>query len=112
MRMRRVRMSKTTKAKLLTNKRQKWRFNAYKAQQGHCFYCSVEMVLEPQNSHQRHRECTLDHKLPLSRGGIDHWENSVAACSKCNRAKGDMTVEEFAAARTTPAPIPHDGEKP
>lgn len=39
--------------------------------------------------------CTLDHRLPLSRGGMDHYENSVAACWRCNNAKGSMTEKKF-----------------
>ena len=38
----------------------------------------------------------VDHKIPKSRGGasIDK-ANLVAACRKCNNAKGSLTVEEF-----------------
>ena len=37
---------------------------------------------------------TLDHVLPVSRGGEDGWENLVCACVKCNNKKGDRTPEE------------------
>ncbi|MEW6509485.1 MAG: HNH endonuclease [Bacteroidota bacterium] len=37
---------------------------------------------------------TLDHVLPLSRGGEDSWENLVAACVQCNNKKGDRTPDE------------------
>ena len=37
---------------------------------------------------------TLDHVVPLSRGGDDSWENLVCACVKCNNKKGDRTPEE------------------
>ncbi len=37
---------------------------------------------------------TVDHVLPLSRGGEETWENLVSACVKCNNKKGDRTPEE------------------
>jgi 5-methylcytosine-specific restriction endonuclease McrA len=37
---------------------------------------------------------TLDHVLPLSRGGDDTWENLVCACVGCNNRKGDRTPPE------------------
>lgn len=35
---------------------------------------------------------TLDHVVPISKGGKTNWENIVAACNKCNTAKGNKTV--------------------
>ena len=32
--------------------------------------------------------------MPKSRGGKDAWENLVAACTRCNNRKGNMTPEE------------------
>lgn len=58
------------------------------ARDGHrCQYCGD--VLPP-------RELTVDHVMPRSRGGGSTWENLVAACGPCNRAKGDRTPEEAA----------------
>ena len=37
---------------------------------------------------------TMDHVLPKHRGGMDSWENLVAACQTCNRKKGNQTPEE------------------
>jgi 5-methylcytosine-specific restriction endonuclease McrA len=37
---------------------------------------------------------TLDHVMPMSRGGEETWENLVCACVKCNNTKGDRTPEE------------------
>jgi len=37
---------------------------------------------------------TVDHVLPRSRGGGDTWENTVAACARCNNRKGDRTPAE------------------
>jgi len=35
---------------------------------------------------------TLDHVLPISKGGKTHWENIVAACGPCNTKKGDKLI--------------------
>ncbi|HWP50038.1 MAG TPA: HNH endonuclease [Candidatus Limnocylindrales bacterium] len=39
-------------------------------------------------------DLTLDHVIPLSRGGWDGWDNVVTACRSCNNRKGDDTPEE------------------
>lgn len=36
----------------------------------------------------------IDHVLPRCRGGVNSWENTVAACHACNSKKGDLTPEE------------------
>ncbi|KAI4341173.1 hypothetical protein MLD38_025930 [Melastoma candidum] len=37
---------------------------------------------------------TVDHVLPVARGGEWKWENLVAACARCNSRKGQKTIEE------------------
>ncbi|KAB2005754.1 hypothetical protein ERO13_D11G268200v2 [Gossypium hirsutum] len=37
---------------------------------------------------------TIDHVLPVARGGEWKWENLVAACAECNSKKGRKTLEE------------------
>ncbi|KAL3631610.1 hypothetical protein CASFOL_024594 [Castilleja foliolosa] len=37
---------------------------------------------------------TIDHVIPIARGGKWTWENLVAACAKCNSKKGQKTLEE------------------
>lgn len=39
-------------------------------------------------------EMTMDHVLPLSRGGQTVWTNVVTACVPCNRRKANHTPEE------------------
>lgn len=43
------------------------------------------------------KEITLDHIIPVSKGGLDVIENYQLACDGCNQAKRDMMPEEFAA---------------
>lgn len=45
---------------------------------------------------------TRDHVVPVSKGGNGFTHaNVVPACSECNKAKADLTLEEFAAATMT-----------
>lgn len=50
-----------------------------------CQYCGDEFT---------YRELTLDHVMPVSRGGPKSWKNLVAACHKCNHKKGNRTPRE------------------
>lgn len=40
------------------------------------------------------KRLTIDHVLPLSKGGCHEWTNVVAACSACNNKKGNKTPEQ------------------
>ena len=44
-----------------------------------CMYCGQAFARQ---------QLTRDHVQPVSRGGIDSWENVVAACFSCNSRKG------------------------
>lgn len=60
------------------------RSNVY-ARDGHaCQYCGAAPGLE---------QLTLDHVVPVSRGGPSGWENVVTACGRCNRRKADRSPE-------------------
>ncbi|WP_395962609.1 HNH endonuclease [Brachybacterium sp. Z12] len=37
---------------------------------------------------------TVDHILPVSRGGPSSWTNLVSACKECNNRKADRTPAE------------------
>ena len=37
---------------------------------------------------------TIDHVLPVSRGGGSDWANTVASCGPCNQRKADRTPAE------------------
>ncbi|KAF8398601.1 hypothetical protein HHK36_017532 [Tetracentron sinense] len=47
-----------------------------------CRYCSSRENL------------TIDHVLPIARGGEWKWENLVTACAGCNSIKGQKTLQE------------------
>ena len=54
-----------------------------------CVYCGSALGLE---------NATLDHVIPLSRGGSHHPGNLVSACEPCNQLKGSLLPTEFFAA--------------
>ena len=39
---------------------------------------------------------TIDHVVPLSKGGEHSWSNCVIACSRCNARKGNLMPKEAA----------------
>ncbi len=55
-----------------------------------CKWCKCELTLE-----KRDRElgapftATLDHVVPISRGGMDTGDNVVLACEDCNKLRGN-----------------------
>lgn len=57
-------------------------------QDGKCWYCKQDATL------------TLDHLIPLARGGRHAIGNIVAACQPCNSAKRDLLPIEFRAGRS------------
>ena len=56
---------------------------------GGCAYCSKKVV-----------KPTMDHIVPLIRGGGHTVDNIVPACSPCNREKGMRSVVEFLTRRS------------
>mgnify|MGYP000029312760 FL=1 len=51
-----------------------------------CIYCGKQ---------HGQSELTRDHIVPKSYGGLDVWENVVAACRRCNQFKGDRSIESL-----------------
>jgi 5-methylcytosine-specific restriction endonuclease McrA len=44
---------------------------------------------------------TIDHRVPVYRGGADRQDNCVPSCFPCNTLKGGLTEEEFVRYRKT-----------
>lgn len=71
------------------------RQNLFRRDQHSCQYCGVQL---PGSKLQ------VEHVFPSSRGGPTTWENTVAACNKCNSTKADKTPAEAGMTlRSTPA---------
>lgn len=57
--------------------------DVFAAAQGRCSYC------------RKRRFLTVDHMIPLSRGGANTRANLTAACRPCNSGKKRLTPEEW-----------------
>tara|TARA_Y100000031_G_C8220127_1_gene385483 strand:+ start:328 stop:621 length:294 start_codon:yes stop_codon:yes gene_type:complete len=55
-------------------------------QAGLCYYCQDRFSAD---------ELTMDHKVPMARGGKSSKDNIVTACKACNSAKQHKTAVEF-----------------
>lgn len=62
------------------------RHQLYELQNKRCGYCGTKIGFS---------EVTVDHKIPLSRGGPDCMDNMICSCKPCNALKGNRTIEEF-----------------
>jgi 5-methylcytosine-specific restriction endonuclease McrA len=58
-----------------------------------CQYCETELI---------RANLTVDHVLPVSKGGTLEWNNCVTACMPCNTAKGDKQLMKPRIAPYTP----------
>ncbi len=77
------------------NSKQKRRLREYllTAQGGLCYYCFKEIDAGLPKGHGDHG--TLDHRVPLARGGTNYYTNMVLACWLCNHTKDAMLEDEF-----------------
>jgi 5-methylcytosine-specific restriction endonuclease McrA len=53
-----------------------------------CYICKNFLGLTSKNS-------TIDHQVPLSRGGLSTFDNMRLCCTGCNNKKGDLLLEEY-----------------
>ena len=60
----------------------------YGLQEGICGGCEIFFPF---------RNMTIDHKIPRSKGGTDHFDNLWLLCGACNSLKGTGTVAEMRA---------------
>jgi 5-methylcytosine-specific restriction endonuclease McrA len=54
--------------------------------QKECSYCGKTI---------KDKEHTIDHIIPVSRNGLNSWENLMLVCQSCNTKKGNKTLLEF-----------------
>lgn len=61
------------------------RLKIYKKYDGHCAYCKgyVDVTF-----------FTIDHIIPLAKGGSNLYENLALACMRCNFKKSDKIVKK------------------
>ncbi|MES2613960.1 MAG: HNH endonuclease [Bdellovibrionota bacterium] len=76
---------KKEKSKVRAAKKSRWW--QQKCSSGLCYYCKNKFPV---------KELTLDHIVPLARGGTTTPGNVVAACLSCNKNKGvDTPVDMY-----------------
>lgn len=63
-----------------------WREQCYWHQRGKCWYCGRSLSMLKNSPFF----ATLDHIVPKSAGGEDHFYNLVVCCRDCNTAKGSI----------------------
>lgn len=67
------------------------------AQDGLCYYCGkyVELDRPTLNGRVTQDYPTIDHKLPLGRGGTWTIGNLALSCYQCNHKKADYVLPEI-----------------
>jgi len=84
-----------------------------KAQQERCFNCRIQLNVSETTGIPHPQDATIDHFIPLSRGGARGWPNRILFCKPCNRperkspadAGGDAALECSQNVVATP-PVP------
>lgn len=65
-----------------------------------CRYCGREMEFIPgRDRAYRPLLATIDHVVPICRGGSHTFANTVLACRRCNTSKNGKTLAEWEAGR-------------
>ena len=60
--------------------------NWWKVKENICYYCGLKF---------ERKDLTMDHKVPIARGGKSTKSNVVLSCKKCNTLKGTRTMAEI-----------------
>lgn len=69
----------------------------WEAQGGKCYYCAKPTAfIVRKHGSLRKNEATLDHVIPLSKGGrMAPTINCVVACNQCNSERGNRDARIF-----------------
>ena len=59
-----------------------------------CIYCGATPGVVVRGKMLTKRDLTVDHILPVSRGGKNTWSNTACACFACNHRKGNRLPGE------------------
>jgi 5-methylcytosine-specific restriction endonuclease McrA len=69
-----------------------WKRKVWNRDNWLCCYCRCQLQLK---DNDRPDAATVDHKIPVSRGGTNDMANLASACRECNEGKGNMTLAEW-----------------
>lgn len=59
-----------------------------------CGYCKIELDFELMQSYNP-RKASIEHVIPLYRGGTHTWNNVILACLRCNLSKNSKLAHEW-----------------
>lgn len=65
---------------------QETRMSVYNQSEGRCVYCGRFIPFD---------EMTIDHIVPLSKGGTNYEKNLQCCCKECNLMKQDLLERDF-----------------
>ena len=68
------------------NARRKFRQSIFESWEWKCAYCDKDLDT---------KSATIDHIVPKYKGGHNVKSNMVCSCSKCNRSKGSVLLEDW-----------------
>lgn len=71
-----------------------------------CTYCGADLWFG-RSSNYRPNKASVDHVIPIVRGGEHSFANTVLACLRCNIQKGDRALDEWEALRQRDAKSIH-----
>lgn len=77
-------------------------FSKIRSYHNRCYYCYGRIT------RKKYSRFTLDHFIPLSRGGTNSIENIVPCCHSCNQLKKDLWPWEFKKGETETPREPRD----
>lgn len=68
--------------------RENKRYKVFDFYEGICVYCGTKVEKVKGGF-------TVDHVIPMSRGGASRYDNLVLSCNKCNKEKASFDIEEY-----------------
>jgi 5-methylcytosine-specific restriction endonuclease McrA len=72
-----------------------WSRRAVLSRDGYqCIFCGITPRSKQRGILLRHQDFTLDHIIPLSKGGRSSWGNTACACYTCNHRKANRTPHD------------------
>jgi 5-methylcytosine-specific restriction endonuclease McrA len=92
--------------------RTRFRIALSEAQNHRCAYCRHPMELIATPGRPQPALATIDHVQALVHGGSSHPDNLVAACRRCNAARGHRNPSEFARIAAAFGPPGCETQKP
>lgn len=76
-------------------RRARWSRKAVLQRDGYtCAYCGLRPGDQQKGRTVTKQDFTVDHILPVSRGGQNTWGNTICACPVCNQRKGNRLPHE------------------